>query len=187
MKMKLMINDISIDLGIESIKDFILFLSDKSDYQEFYHEMALSNVSSIRQSIAIKTELSETTAKLLLTDKDIDVLESIIENNVAHSIITDDDIEYIIIHASQSTIKYLASNIKKFKNIDISKTYKKLLKLDNPDILLSIARCSDTPSSILEILMKHPDIDITEEAKNKYSLAHDGLLPCEVISINYTL
>ncbi len=45
--MKLTVNDVEVNLGIESMRDVISGLEDKSDFQNIYHEIALSKQPSL--------------------------------------------------------------------------------------------------------------------------------------------
>lgn len=166
MTMKLIINEVEVNLGIESMKDIVSMIADKVDCKDAHHEMALSNIASIRADIAYKENISEETAKLLLADRDNAVLENIVSNKVVQSVATNEDIEHIITYASQSTLKGFVSYIAHFENIDTGEIYAKLLAQNNPDITLSIAESYDTPKRILKKLAKDSDVDIAKAAKN---------------------
>lgn len=169
MTIKLIVNDKEIILGTDSIRYIPSLLSDQVDMQDVFHEFALSSICSIKEAIARKESISKKTAKLLLSDKDGDVLNAIITNPIAQCIATDKDLEHIIRHAPETAIEYLAQDIRNFKSIDIDKTYKKLMSLNNPVVLFALADKETTPNNILVILMKHDDNDISLSAKNSFS------------------
>jgi len=166
MKMTLIINEVEINLGIESMKDIVDSLADKREFQNAYHQMALSNIASIRADVANRDNISEETAKVLLIDKDNAVLENIINNEIAQSIATDEDIEHIMTYGSQYTVKIFVSTIESFENIDSMAIYTKLLEENNADIILSLAENYNTPKKILKKLAKNNDKDIAQAAKS---------------------
>lgn len=167
MKVKLKVDGITVNLGIDSIKELSSCLGEKPEFKDVFHQMALSEIAHIRENIAWKDKILEKTARLLLRDTDHKVLEQIVSNEVAQQIATDDDIDYIIEHSTQSVIKNLIENLSRFENIDIHRIYFKVLKSNNADILLTIAENYDTPKKILKQLLKHEDIDIARVAKER--------------------
>lgn len=154
-------------MGIESIKELSSCLGDKPEFKEVFHKMALSDVAYIRENIAWKDKILEKTVRLLLRDTDHKVLEQIVSNEVAQQVATDDDIDYIIEHSTQSVIKNLIDNLSRFENIDIHRLYLKVLRSGNSDFLLMIAENYDTPKKILKQLLKHEDIDIARVARER--------------------
>ena len=76
MQMKLKVDGITVNLGIESIKELSSCLGDKPEFKEVFHQMALSEVTYIRENIAWKYNILEKTAKLLLRDTDYQVLRA---------------------------------------------------------------------------------------------------------------
>lgn len=165
MKMTLIVNDIEVTLGVESMKSIAQCIDDKPEFQEIYHEMALSDISSIKEYIANKDHISKETAKLLLADKDDKVLENIISNEAVKTVMTDEDIEHIIKNASQNTIKDLIRYLDGYENVDMDRAYSKLLASNNADIVLTIAENYSTPKKLLRQLAKYPDSDIARAAK----------------------
>lgn len=154
-------------MGIESIKELSSCLGDKPEFKEVFHKMTLSDVVYIRENIVWKDKILEKTVRLLLRDTDHKVLEQIVSNEVAQQVATDDDIDYIIEHSTQSVIKNLIDNLSRFENIDIHRLYLKVLRSGNSDFLLMIAENYDTPKKILKQLLKHEDIDIARVARER--------------------
>jgi hypothetical protein len=166
MEIKLTINNIELEVGIEFAKEILNCLPDDIRYSNIYHEIAQSSISNIRNIVSCKDNLSEETAKLLLSDEDDRILEDIVGNSVAHSIADDEDIYRIIENGSQSTIISLISYLDDFDDISTNKIYAKLLEMDNLDITYQIAGAYNAPKSILKKLAKHSDPDIAKAAKD---------------------
>jgi hypothetical protein len=166
MEIKLTINNIELEVGIEFTKDILNCLPEDKKYSDVYHEMAQSSIASIRSIASYKEDISEETAKLLLRDKDDKVLENIVGNKMAYSVADNEDVDYIIENGSQSTIFSLVSNLDSFDDISTNKIYAKLLEMDNLDLTYEIARSYGTPKSILKKLAKYSDPDIAKAAKD---------------------
>ena len=166
MEAKLIVNGHEISVGIELLGRIVSDLADYEENQEIFHILAQSASANIRQEIAYKDNISEETAMLLLNDKDITVLERIINNNVAKELIDDDILNNIMENANEELLKEIASNFDSFENISADKIANKLIELENPYVTLSIAENYSSPKKILKSLLKHSDPDIVRAAKS---------------------
>ncbi|MBF0266871.1 MAG: hypothetical protein HQL46_16530 [Gammaproteobacteria bacterium] len=105
MEIKLKVNDIEVNVGIEFAKSIVSDIPVSKAYYEILHQFALSKVAAIRKEVAYKDCMSEETVKLLLQDSNIEVLSQIVTSSCAKEYITDKDIDHIIATNSENAIE----------------------------------------------------------------------------------
>lgn len=169
MDAKLIVNGIELKVGTELLGNITYYLSDSENNKEIFHALAGSKSANIRKEIASKDSISENTAILLLNDHDPKVLEEIIRNDIAKSIITDELIDNIISIENEDLLVQIANNYEGFENLDIEDVAKKLISLDNPTVTYAVADNYSTPKKVLKNLLKHSDPDISNAAKKSLS------------------
>jgi len=165
MEVKLKVNEVEVKLGVNAINDLVYSLPDGEEYYDLFHQLSLSNISSIREKIASKDCLSEETVKLLLKDKNSKVLGSLVRSECVKEYATDDDIDHIIKFGDEETIENLISYIDDYENINQSKTIGKIMALENDYLMYQLSRNWDTPKNILKLLKDHNDPDVAKAAK----------------------
>jgi len=165
MEVKLKVNNVEVVLGIETINDIVYNLPNDEEYYDLLHQLALSNISSIREKIADKDCLSKETVEFLLKDKNATVLANIVRSDCAKEYISDKDIDYIMSVESEEVIENIISYIDGYENINQTETIDKIMKLENDYLMLKLANSWDTPKKTLKKLAKHKDPDISKSAK----------------------
>jgi len=165
MEVKLIVNNVEVNLGVNSVCDLVYSLPDGEEYYDMLHQFALSNISSIREKIADKNCLAKETVELLLKDKSSSVLSSIVRSDCAKEYITDADIDHILELGDENTIDNLINYLDDYENINQMETVKKVMKLNNTYLLLQLAENWNTPKQALKSLSEHYDPDVAKAAK----------------------
>ena len=162
---KLIINDVEMNIGVKFLEDIASSIPDTESNQVIFNELAKSKSASVRGYIAYKDKLSEETAKLLLTDKDSEVLSNLLRNDVVQSVATDEDIEHMINTLTEEYLVNLIGYLDDYRNIDLDLHLENLLSLNSPVINYAIADNRNMPNKILRKLSKNEDPDVSNTAK----------------------
>jgi len=167
MTMKLIVNDIEVNIGIELASNIASYLNDNEGNQAIFHELAQHSSASIRKEIAYKDKISEETTRLLLEDKDMSVINNILRSDPTKKIFNDDDFKRILESSNEEAIENIINNIDDFSSLnDVDECLDKIIALNNDYLTLQIANGYHTPKKILKKLVKHNDPDISREAKS---------------------
>lgn len=167
MEMKLSVNGVEINVGIELAGNIASYLNDNELNQAIFHELAQHTAASVRKEIAYKDNLSEDTAKELLADKDISVLNNILRSDAVKEVFDDDDFEYILSTNNEEVIENLISYLDDYSALsDTDNCIDEILNLNNDYLTLQIANNYNTPKKVLKKLLKHNDPDIVAAAKS---------------------
>lgn len=111
--------------------------------------------------------MSEDTAKELLADKDISVLNNILRSDAVKEVFDDDDFEYILSTNNEEVIENLISYLDDYSALsDTDNCIDEILNLNNDYLTLQIANNYNTPKKVLKKLLKHNDPDIVAAAKS---------------------
>jgi hypothetical protein len=167
MEIKLTVNGIELNVGVELTTNIASYINDNEVNQEIFHQLAQHSSSAIRKEIAYKDNISTETAELLLKDKDSTVLMNILRNQVTKELFTDDDFEYFLSFNNEELISDMIGYLDDYENLsDLNSCYAKIIDLENNYLTLQIANNYNTPKKILKKLLKHNDPDIVIAAKN---------------------
>lgn len=166
MKMKLVVDDIEVNVGVEFQKDIISIVPDSPIYKDLLHILSKSNDADIRLSIACNDSISVETALLLMEDNNYSVLDAIIVNEVAKPLVTLDKIKTIIENSGSESIDTIIYYIEDYTQIDPLEVFDIIYNLNEPFFNLVLANCEKTPSNILEELAESDDPDIKSCAIN---------------------
>lgn len=165
MEIKLTVNGKEVTVGIEFARNIVSDIPDGKEYYGVLHEFALSKVAAIRAEVAYKRCMSQETVKLLLQDRNIEVLSRIVTSECAKEYITDKDIDHIIATNSEDAIENIISYMDDYENINQVQTIEKIMKLENEYLLLKLADNWNTPKSVLKKLKDHKDPDVSKAAR----------------------
>lgn len=167
MEVKLIVNGVEKLVGIEFLIEIANSMTDISENQDIFFQLANHSSATVRQRIAYKSNLDKKTAKLLLQDRDTRVLETIVRNQQAIKIFDNEDFEHILKYGNEDTIAEMISSLMEYECLDnLEDCYKKIEALNNDYLILKIASSYGVPKKILKNLSKHKDIDISNCAKN---------------------
>ncbi|MDF1878403.1 hypothetical protein JHD46_01975 [Sulfurimonas sp. SAG-AH-194-C20] len=167
MEIKLSVNGIEINVGIELIGQITSSLNDNESNQAIFHELAQHSSSSVRKEVAYKDKISEDTARILLADKDISVINNLLRSDPVKEIFNDEDFSNILNSANEEAIENVISNLDDYSSLsDAEDCLAQIIALENNYLTLQVANNYDTPKKILKKLVKHNDPDIAAAAKN---------------------
>lgn len=167
MEIKLIVNGVEVNVGVELAGNIASYLNDNEDNQAIFHELAQHSSSSVRKEIAYKDKISADTAALLLEDKDIAVVNNILSSEAAKEIFNDDNFKNILASNNEEAIENVISNMDEYDELSSTDAcYNEILALDNNYLSLQIANNYHSPKKILKKLLKHNDPDIVAAAKS---------------------
>ena len=165
--MKLSVNGVEMNIGIELAGNIASYLNDNESNQEIFHELAQHTSSSVRKEIAYKDNLSKETAKLLLADKDVSVLNNLLRSDSVKEVFNDDDFKYILSTNNEEAIENVISYLDDYVSLsDADECLNEILALNSDYLTLQVANNYNTPKKILKKLLKHNDPDIVAAAKS---------------------
>ena len=165
MEIKLIVNDTEFAMGAGFQSSLLNAIPDTPLYEELFHILSKSTDGELRSDIAWKDNLKDETVSLLLKDKDTNVLDRILNNNVAQSIVSTEQLINFIDIGNNDLIKTIIQNLSSYEDIDIDAVVDKILDLNNPKLELALAEGWNVPKKILKRLIKSDDPDIAYAAK----------------------
>ncbi len=164
-EMKLSIGSKEFIVGSEFLQNMVSNIPDTPLYKELFHELAKSNNEEVRNDIAWKDSLSEKTIKILLDDKSEAVLDRILNNTNAQSIVTNKQLISFIDMGNTGVVKTIIQNLSDYEEIDIDEAVQHILDLNDPGLTLTLASGWNVPKKILKKLATLNDLDIAYAAK----------------------
>lgn len=165
MEIKLVIDGSEFKMGSEFLQDMVSSIPDTPVYEALYLALAKNTNSAIRTDVAWKDSLSHETVQLLLKDKNTDVLDRILNNSKAESIVSGKQLKKFIALGDTDILKTIIQNISSYENINIDEVVDDILELRDPGLTLALASGWNIPKRILKKLAKFEDADIAYTAK----------------------
>lgn len=165
--MKLVVDDIEVNVGIGFQRDLISCIPNLPMYKELLHILSQSKDAGIRCSIAYSDNISQETALILLEDKDASVIDAILINEVAKPLITLDQIKKVIENPGSERIETIIDEIYDYTLIEPSDIIRVIFNLNDPYLNLLLANCEETSNRILKKLAKSDDPEIQSYAKKR--------------------
>lgn len=166
MEALLTVNGKTVKVGIHFLESIASCLPDYPQYQEIMHEIAKSPNSKTREFVALKDNLSEETARLLLNDPEPSVLETILRSETAKRVLTERDIDRIIELGFNGAVENLISIQSDIEQVDPSYVPNALLIKKNDSFEYLLASYPGTPDYIKKKLANSNDPDISTAAKS---------------------
>lgn len=166
MIINIMVDDLKVEMGVNFQKNLPDCIPDSPMYQELFHALAQSNNADVRSNVAYKDNISEETALLLLGDKDPNVLDRIVSNEIAKTIVRLDQVRDILDRSGIDTAKSIINNMAEYENIEVTEIANIILDMNVPSLDLEMAESWSTPKAILKKLSeKSDDPDIRHAAQ----------------------
>jgi hypothetical protein len=169
MEATLIINNIKLDLGHRELNEISYALGDCDRTKDIYHELAQSPSAETRSNIVSQSHLHTKTVKLLLSDSQIEVMRSMINQDKFISKMRKEDIERFINTGDAEILTDIVRNID-----DLTQEYEvcekdwlceKLYQQADPSVRYELADNDETSDFILRKLIKDPDINVSHTAK----------------------
>jgi len=165
MKMKLTVDETEVVLGAAFQQSLVECIPDSPAYEILFSALAKADNAEIRSGVADKENITDETAKVLLNDTDPRVLDRILNNGIAKSIVTTDHLKNIMRIGGNDVIKTIISNISEYDEADMEEVVNLILKMNSPGLNLALAENYQTPKRILKKLLKSDDPDIQNAAR----------------------
>lgn len=166
MEALLTVNSKTVTVGIHFLEGIASCIPDSLEYQEIMHEIAKSQNSRTRELIALKDNLSEETTRLLLSDPEPSGLENILRSETAKIVLTDRDIDRIVELGFNGAVGNLISIQSDLEQVDPSYVPNALLFMKNDFFEYLLASYPGTPDYIKKKLANSNDPDISTAVKS---------------------
>lgn len=166
MEVKLVVDGLEVQVGTQFLQNLVDAIPDTEDYSDLFLALAKSPNPYVRRDVAYKDKISPETAEILLADKEPIVLERIVSNEAAKSVVTSERLEEILGFAGTDVATNIISSIDEYAEVEADNLGDLIMAQDNPTLALNLAENWSVPKKILKKLAKSKDIDIKTAAKN---------------------
>jgi len=154
----------NVSLSYEALSSLASCSPDSDASTDLFATLSQHPSSSVRERIAYKENLNEDTVLALAVDPSVDVLRNLIRTSAFRRYITDDLLIQIIGRDVEAAC-FIAENLELLENIDRHNILRLLVLSDDPAIVAAVAGNTSTPKKILKELLRHPDVDVVDRAK----------------------
>ncbi len=162
MKVKLIVDELEVDIGYSVLDSIVGYLPDDSSLEQMYEKLASHPSSNVRRVVADKESINKNTLDILAADVSVDVLRNLVRNSTARNELSYSQVASII-EKDVECADSIASYVDGWDNsLDIAEL---LLEHTDPQVRYSLANNSGTPRSILKKLLKDNDKSIASAAK----------------------
>lgn len=155
---------VSIEIGYDDLSSIISGLPDSDDFTAIYAAMALHPSAKVRESVACKDNLNDSTVNLLSTDKDATVLRAVVRTEAARRVLATDRLQAIAaldVEAGES----IASWAERYENADIDVLVTSLIDHPDPQVRQALSGNSSVPKKFIKALLKDADPRVRATAK----------------------
>ena len=170
MKAELIINTTRLELGHKELNEISYAFDDCKKAKNIFHELAKSPLTETRSNITSKENLHRKTVRLLLSDTQIEVMRSMINQDKFLSQMRNEDIERFINTGDAEILTGLVENM-----VDLTEEYEvcerdwlceKLYQQSDPSVRYELAQNDEIPEFILKKLLEDSDINVSQAAKD---------------------
>lgn len=164
---EILVNGESVQVdSYQFLNSIIKIIPEEDDrFQKLFEAAAKSSSKDVRCSVASREHLKENTLKLLLQDKETDVLTLLLNTDAVQEIVEYEDLSRMIDEIGSSDLLIsIAENISDFKNCDPNWIAEKLISNADPSVRLALAYNIAMPAHILKRLLDDPDRSVRNEA-----------------------
>lgn len=154
------------DLSYDEVNSIISSAQDVEENQNLFLLDANHPAGCVRENVAYKEKLSDETVKLLLKDKNLQVLRNLVRTEKLKEIATLEDLERLI-SLDTDIAQTIAGDTSVFPEVDQNKLITIIMKDNDPSVLGALAGSWNTPKKILKELVKHSDSYVSSEATRR--------------------
>ena len=169
MKAKLIINNITLELGHRELNEISYALNDCEKIKDIYHELAQSPSTETRSNIALQDNLHRKTVKLLLYDAQVEVMRTMSRENNFISNMNKEDIERFINIGDSEILTNMVDNIQNLtENYEVCERdwlCEKFYTQADPSVRYELASSDEASGFIIKKLTEDPDINVSQAAK----------------------
>jgi len=153
-------------LTYEDVERLASYYDDSVESNDFFVLAARHPAASVRENVASKDKISEAVLGLLINDKSITVLRSLVRSEAFREHASIEDIERLI-NIDAQIAQTVAENIESYQQADTGNLCSLIMRMEDPSIVSSLANNYSTPKKILKELMKHADPYVVKQAKKR--------------------
>lgn len=154
----------TIDLGYDDVSSIASSLPDSSEHSEIYAMLAGHPSVSVRENIAGKDKLDESTVKSLAADPEATVLRSLVRSENARKCLNTKQLLEMI-RRDVDTAENIACYVESFESADADAVAETLSKHSDPRVRNSLAGNGSAPKKVLKALLKDEDARVRASAK----------------------
>jgi len=167
--MKLIISGNEYEIGSDTVSVIAAQIPDHALYTELYADLAKMENSDIREIIAYKENIDDSTIEALLGDSQLLVLKQILENERGRMLVSEDRLLELADINDSELLCLIADNVDSFRQCDALKLGSKLISSSDVKVKQSLASGWETPEEILNTLAEDADVDVSFFAKESLS------------------
>jgi hypothetical protein len=160
------VNDEKVSLTHEEAEHVIWSLPDKFRFRNIMREMSNSPNPEIREDIANREHIDQSTIGRLANDSQIAVLRNIVDNKRAQKLLSEAQVLRLIRTNDAEILETVAKNLDSFSRCRNSVIQSQLLGTDNVKIRIILAEDQDTEKTILEMLCDDSDEEVASKAED---------------------
>jgi len=165
MDMKLIISGNEYEIGSDTVSVIAAQIPDHALYTELYADLAKMENSDIREIIAYKENIDDSTIEALLGDSQLLVLKQILENERGRMLVSEDRLLELADINDSELLCLIADNVDSFRQCDALKLGSKLISSSDVKVKQSLASGWETPEEILYTLAEDTDVDVSLVAR----------------------
>lgn len=155
---------IEIELGYEDVYSVASNLPDAEDFAAVYAVLAAHPSISVRECVAGKDKLDDSTVNLLADDADISVIRALVRSDKARECLGADKLIEMI-KRDVDTAESIAAYVDRYENASADLLAEALFKHPDPRVRNALAGNYSTPKKILKNLLKDQDARVRASAK----------------------
>ncbi|MFN5881312.1 MAG: hypothetical protein ACK44L_06335 [Burkholderiales bacterium] len=153
-----------LELGFEDFSQIVSNLPDTAEHADLFDLLSEHPSIAIREYVAMKDNLAESTVKRLAADRDVSVIRSLLRSSKGQEFLSTAQLLEMIsrdVEAAES----VANQVEAFDSADIDELAAALLKHGDARVRNSLAGNSSAPKKILKTLLKDPDPNVRASAQ----------------------
>jgi len=170
MKAELIINNVRLELGHKELNEISYAMDDCERNKDIYHELAKSPSAETKSVIVSQKNLHAKTVRLLLSDPQIEVMRSMVDQDKFISRMKKEDIERFINTGDSEILSDIVNNISELTEehevCEKDWLCEKLYQQADPTIRFKLGETDETPEFILNKLVQDPDINVSQAAQD---------------------
>jgi hypothetical protein len=168
MQVMLVVDEHEIQLGWEALGSLIRSLPNEDEsLADLFHELAQSNIATVRAAVASKAVISEETVANLASDSSPEVIEELLCAQCRK--LSESALAQIIQRNWSEANRRIAQSVEGYYQSDITAVAKLLAGSADPSVRATLASNGDVPKPVLRQLLKDPDPEVRRLAQNTLS------------------
>lgn len=164
-KLAISVNGKSINVPYNYVEEIVSSIPDDPIFNDIIDELSNSSDPKVREAIAYRDTLSEKTVNILLRDKQIEVLRSLVRSHDTRKFISENDLSLLIKTEDCYLLESIVDDIDDFLLCPVDAIAGELLKINNSYVNGLMAKSLLVGTHALEALANDTNADIAMHAR----------------------